>query len=188
MTGLHLRREAPDRFDNFRQQQASKEFPINSMRHYYDIYGLLQRPEVQAFIGTADGRSEFWGNEMALGNTAQPQVPAKAAAQCHADSLWQEGCAKLKWMVSAGMRASILMVVGLAVGGCAQLGRLAAVSAEETGGATVLGIPDARFLPSDGDRDRCACSTSVRTRGQILCCGRSASPAGIHPRGFRRRR
>ena len=38
----------------FRQQQASKEFPINFMRHYYDIYGLLQRPEVQAFIGTAD--------------------------------------------------------------------------------------------------------------------------------------
>ena len=22
------------------------------MRHYYDVYGLLQRPEVQAFIGT----------------------------------------------------------------------------------------------------------------------------------------
>jgi len=38
----------------FRQQQASKEFPVNFMRHYYDIYGLLQRPEVQAFIGTAD--------------------------------------------------------------------------------------------------------------------------------------
>jgi hypothetical protein len=32
----------------FRQQQASKEFPINFMRHYYDIYGLLQRPEVDA--------------------------------------------------------------------------------------------------------------------------------------------
>jgi hypothetical protein len=134
----------------FRQQQASKEFPINFMQHYYDIYGLLQRPDVQAFIGTADGRSEFWWNEMALSNTAQPQVPAKAAAQCHGDPLWQEGCARLKWMVSAGMRASILMVVGLAVGGCAQLGRLAAVSAEETGRATVLEIPDARFLPSDG--------------------------------------
>jgi hypothetical protein len=37
----------------FRQQQLSKEFPINFMRHYYDIYKLLQRPEVQAFIGTA---------------------------------------------------------------------------------------------------------------------------------------
>ncbi len=36
----------------FRQQQASKEFPINFMRHYYDIYSLLRRPEVQAFIGT----------------------------------------------------------------------------------------------------------------------------------------
>ena len=38
----------------FRQQQASQEFPINFMRHYYDVYSLLQRPEVQAFIGTAD--------------------------------------------------------------------------------------------------------------------------------------
>jgi hypothetical protein len=36
----------------FRLQQASKEFPINFMRHYYDVYSLLQRPEVQAFIGT----------------------------------------------------------------------------------------------------------------------------------------
>ena len=23
------------------------------MRHYYDVYSLLQRPEVQAFVGTA---------------------------------------------------------------------------------------------------------------------------------------
>lgn len=38
----------------FRQQQASREFPIDFMRHYYDIYSLLRRPEVQAFIGTAD--------------------------------------------------------------------------------------------------------------------------------------
>ena len=38
----------------FRQQQASQEFPINFMRHYYDVYSLLRRPEVQAFIGTPD--------------------------------------------------------------------------------------------------------------------------------------
>src|SRR6266436_5410161 len=36
----------------FRQQQGSKDRPIDFMRHYYDVYGLLQRPEVQAFIGT----------------------------------------------------------------------------------------------------------------------------------------
>lgn len=35
----------------FRQQQASKDFPVNFMRHYYDVYSLLQLPEVQAFIG-----------------------------------------------------------------------------------------------------------------------------------------
>jgi hypothetical protein len=38
----------------FRQQQASQESPINLMRHYYDVYSLLQRPDVQAFIGTAE--------------------------------------------------------------------------------------------------------------------------------------
>ena len=42
-------------------QQASKEFPANFMRHYYDIYGLLQRPEVQAFIGTAVAAPNFGG-------------------------------------------------------------------------------------------------------------------------------
>ena len=36
----------------FRKQQETGEFPANFMRHYYDVYSLLQRPEVQAFIGT----------------------------------------------------------------------------------------------------------------------------------------
>jgi hypothetical protein len=36
----------------FRQQQEKKRSPIDFMRHYYDVYCLLQRPEVQAFIGT----------------------------------------------------------------------------------------------------------------------------------------
>jgi nucleotidyltransferase AbiEii toxin of type IV toxin-antitoxin system len=36
----------------FRQQQASNEFPINFMRHYYDVYSLLQQKDVQDFIGT----------------------------------------------------------------------------------------------------------------------------------------
>lgn len=38
----------------FRKQQESGEFPANFMRHYYDVYCLLDRPEVQAFIGTDD--------------------------------------------------------------------------------------------------------------------------------------
>ncbi len=38
----------------FRQQQAKNESPVGFMRHYYDLYSLLQRPEVQAFIGTDD--------------------------------------------------------------------------------------------------------------------------------------
>jgi len=36
----------------FRLQQVKKDSPIYFLRHYYDIYGLLKRPEVQAFVGT----------------------------------------------------------------------------------------------------------------------------------------
>jgi hypothetical protein len=36
----------------FRRQQETGEFPINFMRHYYDVYSLLLRPEVQTFVGT----------------------------------------------------------------------------------------------------------------------------------------
>ena len=36
----------------FRRQQESGDSPVEFMRHYYDVYSLLQRPDVQAFIGT----------------------------------------------------------------------------------------------------------------------------------------
>src|SRR5262249_37154891 len=36
----------------FRRQQEKKGDPIDFMRHYYDVYSLLKRPEVQSFIGT----------------------------------------------------------------------------------------------------------------------------------------
>lgn len=38
----------------YRQQQASGAFPINFMRHYYDVYCLLDMPEVQKFIGSSE--------------------------------------------------------------------------------------------------------------------------------------
>ena len=38
----------------YRQQQKEKQFPPNFLRHYYDIYSLLERAEVQAFIGTGE--------------------------------------------------------------------------------------------------------------------------------------
>jgi hypothetical protein len=38
----------------FRQQQEDRQFPPNFLRHYYDADSLLERPEVQTFIGTAD--------------------------------------------------------------------------------------------------------------------------------------
>ncbi len=36
----------------FRQQQETGAFPPNFMRHYYDVYSLLQDSAVQVFIGT----------------------------------------------------------------------------------------------------------------------------------------
>jgi hypothetical protein len=36
----------------FRNQQANGSDPVEFMRHYYDIYELLQRSGVQEFIGT----------------------------------------------------------------------------------------------------------------------------------------
>ena len=38
----------------YRRQQARNEFPDDFMRHYYDVYSLLRRPEVQAFIGVPE--------------------------------------------------------------------------------------------------------------------------------------
>src|SRR5580704_17285063 len=55
------------------------------------------------------------------------------------------GAAKSRaWIAAVG-----LIVMGFGLAGCAQLGRLAAVSAQDTGRASVLGISDARFLPND---------------------------------------
>ncbi len=36
----------------FRQQQEREDSPLPFMRHYYDVHGLLQRPDIQAFLGT----------------------------------------------------------------------------------------------------------------------------------------
>lgn len=38
----------------YRQQRESGTFPLNFMRHYYDIAKLLDNPEVQSFIGTPE--------------------------------------------------------------------------------------------------------------------------------------
>ena len=38
----------------YRQQKKDKQFPPNFLRHYYDVYSLLDRREVQDFIGTDD--------------------------------------------------------------------------------------------------------------------------------------
>jgi hypothetical protein len=33
-------------------EQAAGSDPVEFMRHYYDVHALLQRPDVQQFIGT----------------------------------------------------------------------------------------------------------------------------------------
>ncbi len=38
----------------FRKQQEDGDFPVNFMRHYYDVYRLLQVSEVTEFIGTPE--------------------------------------------------------------------------------------------------------------------------------------
>lgn len=38
----------------YRQQQESGKFPVNFMRHYYDVYCLLQDAETVRFIGTPE--------------------------------------------------------------------------------------------------------------------------------------
>ncbi len=38
----------------YRLQQETDSFPVNFMRHYYDVYCLLQQPEILAFIGTPE--------------------------------------------------------------------------------------------------------------------------------------
>lgn len=38
----------------YRKQRKEGTFPANFMRHYYDVYCLLQKPDVLAFIGSSD--------------------------------------------------------------------------------------------------------------------------------------
>ncbi|MCK5373990.1 MAG: nucleotidyl transferase AbiEii/AbiGii toxin family protein [Alphaproteobacteria bacterium] len=40
----------------YRQQQESGSFPVNFMRHYYDVYCLLAVPDVKDFIGSVEYR------------------------------------------------------------------------------------------------------------------------------------
>jgi len=38
----------------YRKQREEGTFPANFMRHYYDVYCLLQKPDILAFIGSDD--------------------------------------------------------------------------------------------------------------------------------------
>jgi hypothetical protein len=38
----------------YRQQQETGTFPINFMRHYYDVYCLLQDAETLKFVGSSE--------------------------------------------------------------------------------------------------------------------------------------
>lgn len=38
----------------YQQEQAGKTMPVNFIRHYYDIYKLLEDEKVRSFIGTSE--------------------------------------------------------------------------------------------------------------------------------------
>lgn len=42
------------KFRLYREGKQGSSLPANFIRHYYDLYQLIDRPEVQAFIGTPD--------------------------------------------------------------------------------------------------------------------------------------
>ncbi|PCJ89727.1 MAG: hypothetical protein COA52_11580 [Hyphomicrobiales bacterium] len=81
----------------FRRQQEDGNFPANFMRHYYDVYQLLNEPEVCAFIGTkeyaahkakrfsnADNPILAKNEAFLLNDPDTRQFYAKAYAQSHA--------------------------------------------------------------------------------------------------------
>ena len=75
----------------FRLQQEQGSFPRNFLRHYYDVYRLLDHPDVQAFIGTqafSDRKKERFraGDEFVLAKNpafvlADPDVRARFDAE-----------------------------------------------------------------------------------------------------------
>jgi hypothetical protein len=64
---------------------------------------------------------------------------------------WQAGlCARpVRLAAKCRIRTWLLISIALTATACSQLDRLTAVSARDTARASVLGIPDARFLPTD---------------------------------------
>ncbi|XSC48196.1 hypothetical protein ACF1BQ_015900 [Bradyrhizobium sp. RDT10] len=75
----------------FRMQQAGDGVPIEFMRHYYDIWSLLKRREVQELIGTeaykthkqacfrqADNQNITENEAFVLNNSATRALYAKA--------------------------------------------------------------------------------------------------------------
>lgn len=40
------------KYSKYKEGKGGRTLPENFLRHYYDIYCLLELPEVQAFIGT----------------------------------------------------------------------------------------------------------------------------------------
>lgn len=60
----------------FRRQQEEATFPVNFMRHYYDVFCLLQVPTVQEFIGT----DAYWNHKSKRFPAADNQIIAENEA------------------------------------------------------------------------------------------------------------
>lgn len=71
----------------YRTQQQSGAFPLNFMRHYYDVYCLLDEPEVQAFIGTPEYQAH---KEKRFRSGDNPMIAENEAFLLHNPSIRKE--------------------------------------------------------------------------------------------------
>jgi hypothetical protein len=60
----------------------SGESPVRFMRHYYDVYALLQRPEVQSFIGK-DAYQKAQGQEIPSGRQSRHRKKRSLHSERH---------------------------------------------------------------------------------------------------------
>ena len=61
----------------YRRQQETGKSPVEFMRHYYDVYCLLDRSDVQAFIGT----EPYKAHGQALSSGRQPEHRGKPGSR-----------------------------------------------------------------------------------------------------------
>lgn len=61
------------KFRLYKEGQKGQNLPVNFIRHYYDLYQLIQREDVRAFIGTSEyeefKKERFGGDDTKISNS-----------------------------------------------------------------------------------------------------------------------